>query len=147
MRAVIDTGVLVSGLIRPQGTTGNVLKALRDGLFTIVYSNETMLEIVEVLGRDKFRKKYHIMPDDISALVNLIRLRGEAVLVSLSVAECRDPKDDKFLEAALEGKVDCLVSGDHDLLSMNPFRSIPILSPAEFLTRIKNWTGDGIIQR
>lgn len=136
MRAVIDTSVLVSALIRPQGTTGSVLKALRDGLFTILYSSESILEVVEVLGRDKFRQKYHIEPDDISALVNLIRLRGEAVYVNLKVAECRDPKDDKFLEATLAGNADCLVSGDQDLLSMNPFRDIPILSPAEFFAKI-----------
>jgi putative PIN family toxin of toxin-antitoxin system len=136
MRAVIDTSVLVSGLISPQGTTGSVLKTLRDGLFTILYSSESILEVVEVLGRDKFRQKYHIEPDDISALVNLIRLRGEAVYVNLKVVECRDPKDDKFLEAALAGNADCLVSGDQDLLSMNPFRDIPILSPAEFLAKI-----------
>ena len=136
MRAVIDTSVLVSALIRPQGTTGSVLKALRDGLFTILYSSESILEVVDVLGRDKFRQKYHIEPDDISALVNLIRLRGEAVYVNLKVVECRDPKDDKFLEAALAGNADCLVSGDQDLLSMNPFRDIPILSPTEFLVKI-----------
>ena len=133
MRAVIDTSVLVSALISPQGTTGSVLKSLRDGLFTVVYSSETIMEAVEVLGRDKFRQKYHIEPDDISALVNLIRLRGEAVCVNQKVAECRDPKDDKFLEAALGGNADCIVSGDQDLLSMNPDRSIPIVSPAVFL--------------
>jgi len=136
MRAVIDTSVLVSALISPQGTTGSVLKALRDGLFTILYSSESILEVVEVLGRDKFRQKYHIEPDDISALVNLIRLRGEAVYVNLKVAECRDPKDDKFLDVALSGDADCLVSGDLDLISMNPYRAIPIITPAEFLAMI-----------
>ena len=136
IRAVIDTSVLVSGLIRPEGTTGSVLKALRDGLFTAVYSSETMMEAVEVLGRDKFKLKYHIQPDDITVLVNLIRLRGEAVYINQRVVECRDPKDDKFLEAALGGNADCIVSGDQDLLSMNPFRDIPILSPAEFLAKI-----------
>ena len=136
MRAVIDTSVLVSGLISPQGTTGSVLKALRDGLFTVVYSSETMMEVVEVLGRDKFKLKYHIQPDDIIALVNLMRLRGEAVYINQRVVECRDPKDDKFLEAALGGNADCIVSGDEDLLSMNPFRGIPILSPMEFLAKI-----------
>lgn len=136
MRAVIDTSVLVSSLISPRGTTGSVLKALRDGLFTVVYSSETMMEAVEVLGRDKFKQKYHIRPDDITALVNLIRLRGEAVYINQRVVECRDPKDDKFLEAALGGNADCIVSGDEDLLSMNPFRDIPILSPTEFLSKI-----------
>ena len=74
MRVVIDTGVLVSGLIRPRGTTGEVLLALRDGKFTVLYSNETIMEIIDVLGRDKFRLKYHILPDDISALINLMHI-------------------------------------------------------------------------
>ncbi len=136
MRVVIDTGVLVSGLIRPRGTTGEVLLALRDGKFTVLYSNETIMEIIDVLGRDKFRLKYHILPDDVSALINLIRLRGEAVIPKQRVADCRDPKDDKFLDVALAGEADYLISGDLDLVSMNPYRSIPIITPAEFLAMI-----------
>ena len=136
MRVVIDTGVLVSGLIRPWGTTGEVLLALRDGKFTVLYSNETVMEIIDVLGRNKFRLKYHILPDDISALINLIRLRGEVVIPKQRVADCRDPKDDKFLDVALSGDADCIVSGDLDLISMNPYRSIPIITPAEFLAMI-----------
>ena len=136
MRVVIDTGVLVSGLIRPRGTTGEVLLALRDGKFTVLYSNETIMEIIDVLGRDKFRLKYHILPDDVSALINLIRLRGEAVIPKQRVTDCRDPKDDKFLDVALAGEVDYLISGDLDLVSMNPYRSIPIITPAEFLAMI-----------
>jgi putative PIN family toxin of toxin-antitoxin system len=136
MRVVIDTGVLVSGLIRPQGTTREVLLALRDGKFTVLYSNATIMEIIDVLGRDKFRLKYHILTDDISALINLIRLRGEVVIPKQRVADCRDPKDDKFLDIALAGDADCLVSGDLDLVSMNPYRSVPIITPAEFLAII-----------
>ena len=136
MRVVIDTGVLVSGLIRPRGTTGEVLLALRDGKFTVLYSNETIMEIIDVLGRDKFRLKYHILPGDVSALINLIRLRGEAVIPKQRVADCRDPKDDKYLDVALAGEVDYLISGDLDLVSMNPYRSIPIITPAEFLAMI-----------
>ena len=136
MRVVIDTGVLVSGLIRPQGTTGEVLLALREGKLTVLYSNETIMEIIDVLGRDKFRLKYHILPDDISSLINLIRLRGEVVIPKQKVADCRDPKDDKFLDVALSGNTDYLVSGDLDLLSMNPYQSIPIITPAEFLAMI-----------
>ncbi len=136
MLVVIDTGVLVSGLIYPQGTTGEVLRALQDGKFTLLYSKETIMEIVDGLGRKKFRLKYHIVPDDISVLINLIRLRGEAVTPKQRVADCRDPKDDKFLDVALAGVADCLVSGDADVLSMNPYRSIPVVSPGEFLAII-----------
>ncbi|MBI3163638.1 MAG: putative toxin-antitoxin system toxin component, PIN family [Chloroflexi bacterium] len=136
MRAVIDTGVFVSALIRKQGTTGDVLRALRDGRFTAIYTTDIVVEIIDVLGRAKFRMKYNIEPDDITILVNLIRLRGELVTPTQKVTACRDPKDDKFLEAALVAKADCIVSGDADLLVLNPFEEIPILRPAEFLARL-----------
>lgn len=136
MRAVIDTGVLVSGLIRPQGTTGEVLRALRDGRFVIIYSTPIVLEIIDVLGRQPFRVKYQIQPDDITVLVNLIRLRGELVLPQITITECRDPKDNKFLETALASKVDAIVTGDSDLLELHPFQGIPILRPAEFVQNV-----------
>jgi putative PIN family toxin of toxin-antitoxin system len=133
---VVDTGVLVSALVRRQGTTGDVLRALRDGRFTIIYSTDIVVEIIDVLGRAPFRIKYHIEPDDITALVNLIRLRGELVNPTRKVSACRDPKDDKFLEAALAMQTDCIVSGDSDLLDMTSFEEIPILRPAEFLATL-----------
>ena len=136
MRAVMDTGVLVSALIRRQGTTGDVLRALRDGRFTAIYSTDIPVEIIDMLGRPTFRNKYHIEPDDITALINLMRLRGEVVKPTRKVTACRDPKDDKFLEAALAGSADCIVSGDADLLDLTPFERIPILRPAEFLARL-----------
>jgi len=136
MRAVIDTGVLVSALIRRQGTTGDVLHALRDGRFTAVYSTDILVEIIDVLGRPVFRQKYHIEPDDITAIINLLRLRGEVVTPKDKVTACRDPKDDKFLETAQAGKAECIVSGDADLLDLTPFENIPILRPAEFLARL-----------
>jgi putative PIN family toxin of toxin-antitoxin system len=136
MRAVIDTGVFVSALIRRQGTTGDVLLALRDGRFRAIYTTDIVVEIIDVLGRTKFRTKYHIEPDDITELINLIRLRGELVVPTQTVSACRDPKDDKFLEAALVAQTDCIVSGDTDLLVLTPFQDIPILRPAEFLARL-----------
>lgn len=136
MRAVVDTGVLVSALIHRQGTTGAVLLALRDGKFNIIYTTDLLLEIVVILSREKFHDKYNIQPDDISALINLIRLRGELVIPRQSVNACRDPKDNKFLEAALVGAADCIVSGDGDLLDMVNFQGIPILTPAVFISRL-----------
>lgn len=137
MRAVVDTGVFVSALIRRRGTTGKVLQALRNGRFTAIYSTDILLEIIKVLGREKFHKKYHIQPDDIAALIDLIRLRGELVIPKKSVSACRDPKDNKFLEAALMGEADFVVSGDADLLDMVLFEQIPIIQSAEFLDRLE----------
>jgi uncharacterized protein len=52
---------------------------------------------------------------------------------SFTVSECRDPKDDKFLEVAVAGKADVIVSGDEDLEVLDPFEGIPVISPAKFL--------------
>ena len=116
MRAVVDTGVLVSALIQRLGTTGDVLRALRDGDFVVVYTTDILVEVIDVLGRASIRVKYHINSEDISALIDLLRLRGELVIPLHQTRACRDPKDDKFLDAALAGEVDCVVSVDADLL-------------------------------
>lgn len=141
MRAVVDTSVFVSALIRRQGAgalhlNGDVLRALRQGRFIVIYSTDILVEIIEVLGRAVFRNKYHIEPGDITALINLIRLRGELVIPQQAVHACRDPKDDKFFEAALAANADCLVSSDSDLLDLGTFEAIPILRPAQFLARL-----------
>lgn len=137
MRAVIDTNVLISALIRRQGAAGRVLAALTDKRFTAIYTTEMLVEVIDVLGRAKFRAKYQIQPDDILALIQLIRLRGDLVIPTRAVALCRDPKDDKFLAAALVGQVECIVSGDADLLALSPFEGIPILPPAQFLAALQ----------
>jgi putative PIN family toxin of toxin-antitoxin system len=135
LRAVIDTNVLVSALIRRQGVSGQVLRHLRNGSFTMLYSVPLMVELVDVLSRPHIQSKYHVQSDDIIALINVIRLRGELVSPNQMVEACRDPKDNRFLEAALEGKADMIVSGDADLLELREFKAIPILSVAEFLAQ------------
>ncbi len=136
MRIVVDTGVLVSALIRPQGTVGGVVRALRDERFSVIYSTPMMIEVVNVLGRPNIQAKYQIRPGDITALVNLVRLRGELVIPKREVIACRDPKDNKFLEAALAGNADAIVTGDDDLLALHPYEGVDILRPAELLARL-----------
>ncbi|HLE72630.1 MAG TPA: putative toxin-antitoxin system toxin component, PIN family [Anaerolineales bacterium] len=135
MRAVVDTNVLASALIRRQGVAGQVLQNLRDGRFTIIYSVPLLVELVEVLSRPQVQRKYHILSDDITALINLIRLRGELVSPTRQVDACRDPEDNRVLEAAVEGNAVAIVSGDADLLDMKEFEAIPILRVAEFLAQ------------
>ncbi len=66
----------------------------------------------------------------------LAGLLREAELIKLTevIIDCRDAKDNKFLELAASGKADFIISGDEDLLVLNPFRGIPILTPGEFLS-------------
>lgn len=133
MRAVIDTNIFVSGIIKPSGLTGDVLRQLRDGNFTLFYAPALLDELVDVLNRPRIRDKYGITHEDIKTIVALVMLRGESVTPDRTITVCRDPKDDMFLEIAVAGDADVIVSGDNDLLVLNPFENIPIISPRDFL--------------
>jgi putative PIN family toxin of toxin-antitoxin system len=132
MRAVVDTNVLVRALIKPQGSVGPVLLRLRNAAYTLLYAQSLLEELVDVLNRPRIREKYQLTGQDIQTVVSLILLHGEAVAPQERVTACRDTKN-KFLEVAVTGKADVIVSGDQDLLVLHPFAGIPILSPAAFL--------------
>jgi putative PIN family toxin of toxin-antitoxin system len=136
IRAIIDTNILVRASIRPQGTVGPVLSELRNRKYRLLYSDPLLRELVDVLGRPRLRTKYQIGEERIKALLNLIVLRGELVSPTLRIRACRDPKDDMVLEVAVAAGADMIVSGDEDLLVLNPFEGIPIVGSAEFLARL-----------
>jgi putative PIN family toxin of toxin-antitoxin system len=133
MRVVVDTNVLVSALILPHSRVGPVLLRLRAGEYTLLYAQSLLEELVDVLNRPRIRLKYGVTGADIQTLVGLILLRGEPVAPQRRFTACRDPMDDKFLEVAVAGQADVIVSGDQDLLALHPFEGIPILTPADFL--------------
>lgn len=133
MRAVVDTNILVRALIKPMGTVGPVLQLLRDGAYTALFSEATLNEIVDVLGRPHIRRKYSIGDKDVETLLALLLLRGEAVTHSQTIRLCRDPKDNKFLEVAVAGSADMIVTGDDDLLVLGAIAGIPIVTPNMFL--------------
>jgi putative PIN family toxin of toxin-antitoxin system len=94
--------------------------------------SEAMLEeLDDVLRRPKLAG-YVSEEQRLEFLAAYIR-DAEDVLVTTRLRECRDPKDDKFLELAIAGKATHIVSGDQDLLTLSPFRGIVILTPADFL--------------
>jgi hypothetical protein len=72
-----------------------------------------------------------------------VLVAAELVAVIERIAACRDPKDDKFLELAVNGHADLIVTGDADLLALNPFREIPIISPATFVQGIARLSDHG----
>jgi putative PIN family toxin of toxin-antitoxin system len=133
MRVVVDTNILVRALIMPHGTVGPVLLRLRQGDYVLLYAQSLLEELVDVLNRPRIRQKYGLTDQDIETVISFILLRGEAVAPQEQIAACRDPKDDKFLEVAVSGKADVIVSGDEDLLVLHPFAGIPILPPVAFL--------------
>lgn len=136
IRAVVDTNILVLAVIKPLGTVGPVLRHLRDGDYVLLYREPILTELVDVLNRPRIREKYGLPLEDIATVLALILLRGKLVVPTRRVSECRDPKDNLFLEAAGDGAADRIVSGNEDLLSLGAFEGIPIAAPAEFLSQL-----------
>jgi len=132
-RFVLDTGVLVSALLLPRSVPRQAVDfAFVHGI--VLASADTIGELDEVLRRPKFNR-YLREEERLLFLAAFIR-DAEMVDVTESVAECRDPKDDRFLELAVSGNATCIVSGDSDLLVLNPFREVAILTPQEFIIAI-----------
>jgi len=126
-RFVVDTNVFVSAIVLPLSVPRkSVDRALDQGV--LLFSEATMTELAEVLFRPKFDPYCGI--EDRMLFLSQLRSTAEFVPIIQLVRECRDPKDDKFLEVALNGKADLILIGDADLLAMNPWRGIAILSPA-----------------
>lgn len=137
MRAVVDTSILIRALIKPAGTVGPVLTHLRTGDYVLLYSQSILEELVDVLSRPRLRGKYGIDDEAITTTIELILLRGEGLEPTQRIAACRDPRDDKFLEVAVAGKAEAVVTGDEDLLTLHPFHDIPIVQPAAFLSMLR----------
>jgi len=89
------------------------------------------IESYDVFRRKEF-EKYVTETLRVEFLAALLR-DSELVQITENVKVCRDPRDDKFLSLAISGNASCIVSGDKDLLVLNPFREIPIMPPAQFL--------------
>lgn len=141
MRAVLDTNVIVRALIRPSGSVGPVLRHLSAGSYTLIYSVALRDELVDVLGRPRIWAKYHLDDAAVATTLEEFAVRGELVVPSREVTICRDPKDNRVLEAALAGSADVIVSGDEDLLVLHPFEGIPIVGPVAFLVLLAEARG------
>ena len=136
MQAVIDTNVIVSGLIRPRGAPGSVLRSLRDRRFVALVSPPILEELVAILARPWLQVRYGIEDNDGQDLLRLLALRSELVEPSTKIRECRDPRDDMFLEAAVDGESDRLVTGDSDLLEIGSIGRATIVTPAAFVAEL-----------
>ena len=131
MRVVIDTGVIISASLVPEGTSFKaLLYALSHGIPLI--SVDTHEELHRVLNKKKFAGK--ILESYKTIVRNTLQQRAEFILISSTFTICRDPNDDIFLQLAIDGKADVILTRDPDLLELHPFQGIPILNPSDFLS-------------
>ncbi len=130
MRFVFDTNVVVSALLLHESTSRQALDRALD-LGKVLLSLPVLTELYEVLCRKRFSK--YLDDDDARRfLAGLVRISAW-VEIDVRLTACRDPKDDKFLELAVSGHATHIITGDNDLLALNPFQGVPILTPHDFL--------------
>jgi uncharacterized protein len=129
-RIVVDTNVLISRLLVADSVPGQAVRAARRRGRLLV-SEATMNELVEVLSRAKLDR--YISLKDCKQFFRQLGRIAEFIPIIQLVRECRDPKDNKFLEVALNGKADLILTGDADLLELHPWQGIAILTPADYL--------------
>ena len=130
IRIVFDVNVIVSALLFDNSTPRAAFnRALSQGI--ILISGALSEELGRVLVRSRFDR--YVSLEDREELFDGLTRDSEFVEITESVQVCRDPKDDRILELAVSGGAAYIVTGDADLLVLNPFRGIEILRPADFL--------------
>lgn len=131
-RVVIDTNVLISGLLSTRTTPGKAVEqAVRAA--QLVATTATLRELMTKLLSPKF--DCYVSRERRDALLLRLAPLIEIVEVLQPIRASRDPKDDKFLEASVNGRADVLITGDKDLLELHPFRGIAVITPATYVER------------
>jgi hypothetical protein len=145
LRAVLDTSVLVAGILQPVGPAGQVLQAFRQGRFTHITSSAILDEMVDVLAREKIRRRMKLTRQDIANLRVAMQQRAETASGEYKNVDlvASDPKDNPIVSAALEMQADYVVTLDaSDLLPLKVFlisghRPVQVDSPTGFLRLLR----------
>jgi putative PIN family toxin of toxin-antitoxin system len=129
-KVVFDTNVLVSRVLVEESTPGRAVRQAENHA-RLLASAETLDEFRSVLLRPRFDR--YASPALRQEFFDRYRRIVEIIAIPSPILACRDPRDDKFLSLAVFGEAELLISGDADLLVLNPFRGINVLTPAGYL--------------
>ena len=130
MRYVFDTNVIISAMLSANKTPGVALVRAYD-TGEILVSIPLMTELQDVVSRPKFER--YVTLSERERFLGLLFRDARLVEITESIRVCRDPKDDQILELAVCGRADWIITGDDDLLVLDPFHGIRIVTPADFL--------------
>lgn len=129
MKVVVDTNVLVAGLLSPFGPPGEILRMVASGTLRLCFDARILAEYEEVLARPKFR--FNI--EQTRALMDHIQAEGFSVASNPLPVRLPDPSDEPFLESAVTGRADCLITGNTRHFPSARREGMTVLSPREFL--------------
>lgn len=129
MRIVLDTNILVSGLLTPFGTSGEIVRMVSAGKLSLLYDSRILLEYQEVL----YRSKFQFDRGQVDLLIDYIKKNGQVATTSPLKSNLPDPDDVPFLEVAIGGETEYLVTGNKVHYPRKLREGIKILSPTEFI--------------
>ncbi len=147
MRVVLDTNVIVSATLIRNGNEDQILRAWQHGSFDLVLSPPILEELGRALFYERLRKLRWMTDGEVAELLRALAAGGVVVSGRVKVKASRDPDDDKFLAAAIEGVAEFVVTGDRDLpgdrdlLDLKSHRGVRIVRPTRFLTTIRRVSG------
>lgn len=134
MKVVVDTNILVSSFLSPQGSPSEIIRMIMSGHLRICYDMRILNEYKGVLERPKFR----ISPSLSAKTLEQIHALGESTIASRWVLQLPDPRDVAFLEVALAAQADCLITGNLKHFPISSRQGMRVFSPAEFLEFYRN---------
>ena len=138
LRVVLNTNIIVSGLIASSGNPREILAAWRQGVIILLVSDAIVGEVIDVLGRPFFRDRRRITSEDVAGIRQALQTDSVRVTPRAHVEMIKDdPDDDRILECALEGGADYLISSDHHLLDLERYRGTRIVTAREFTAILK----------
>jgi putative PIN family toxin of toxin-antitoxin system len=137
MRAVLDTNVIVSATLTEGGNEHRVVRAWGRGQFDLVFSPATLEELGRAIMYARLRKYRWMNDAEVITLLEALAHGSELVPGTLAIKASRDPDDDKFLIAAIEGQAEYLVTGDRDLLELGRYHEVRIVTPRAFLAALR----------
>lgn len=129
MMIVLDTNVVVSGILRPYSQAASILRLVATGVITLAYDLRIISEYRDVLNRPKFG----FAKEDVDAFLDQVEQEGTCVSVLPLRFRLPDPEDESFLEVAIAGKAKAIVTGNKRHFPKKEYEGIKIMSPAEFL--------------
>ncbi len=129
MKVVLDTNILVSGLLQPFSAAGDIVRMVARGELHLSYDARILWEYKEVLGRARFSFE----EGEVEDLLEQVEASGSAVAAGPLLKRLPDPDDEPFLEVALAGQVSCLVTGNLKHYPLKRRGGMRVVSPREFL--------------
>jgi len=129
MRVVVDTNVFISAALKDRSPPGTAVHMAAER-HVLLKSTVTEQELFITLARPRLAP---LIPAEFRDWLDEVMAAAELVEITERITACRDPRDDKFLELAVAGNAELIVTGDADLLALHPFRGVAIVTPAAFV--------------